>query len=66
MGQYYEQLKTEEWATVMRMEREESSVRAMVRASGRSPSTVSRDLARHRVPGQSYDATRAVTPARAR
>ena len=66
MGKSYEQLKPEERATVMLMEREGSSVRAMARALKRSPSTISREIARHRVQGQSYEATRAGNRARAR
>jgi IS30 family transposase len=66
MGNSYEQLSPEERATVMLMDREGSSVRAMARTLGRSPSTISREIARHAVPGQSYDATHAGTRARAR
>jgi IS30 family transposase len=66
MENSYAQLRPEERATVMLMEREGASVRAMARALGRSPSTISREIARHAVPGQSYDATHAGTRARAR
>lgn len=66
MGKHYEQLKPEERATVMLMDREGSSVRAMARALQRSPSTISREMARHRIEGQPYDATRAGHRARAR
>lgn len=40
----YEQLKPEERATVMRMDRKGSSVRAMARALRRPSSTISREL----------------------
>ena len=66
MGKHYEQLKPEERATMMLMEREGSSGRAMARALRRSPSTISREMARHRVEGQPYDATRAGNRARER
>jgi IS30 family transposase len=66
MGKFYEQLKPEERATVMLMDREGSSVRAMARTLGRSPSTISREIARHRVEGHHYDATKAGTRARER
>ena len=66
MGKQYEQLKPEERATVMLMDREGSSLRAMSRALKRSPSTISREMIRHRVEGQSYDATLAGNRARAR
>jgi transposase, IS30 family len=65
MGTHYEQLKPEERATVMLMDREGSSIRAMARTVGRSPSTISREIARHRVTGQAYDAARAGSRARA-
>ncbi len=66
MGKFYEPLKPEERATVMLMDREGSSVRAMARTLGRSPSTISREIARHRVEGHHYDATQAGTRARER
>ena len=66
MGKHYEQLQPEERATVMLMEREGSSIRAMARTVGRSPSTISREIDRHRVTGHAYDATRAGNRARAR
>lgn len=59
MGKLYEQLKPEERATVMLMEREGSSIRAMARVLERSPSTISREMARHRLAGQTYGACRA-------
>jgi transposase, IS30 family len=65
MGRLYEQLKPEERAIVMLMDREGSSIRAMARVLKRSPSTISREIARHRVVGQSYDASRTGTRARA-
>jgi hypothetical protein len=46
MGKHYEQLKPEERATVMLMDREGSSVRAMSRALKRSASTISREIDR--------------------
>jgi IS30 family transposase len=66
MENSYAQLSPEERATVMLMDREGASVRAMARALGRSPSTISREIARHRVAGQAYDATHAGTRARVR
>jgi DNA-directed RNA polymerase specialized sigma24 family protein len=48
VGKHYEQLKPEERATVMLMNREGSSIRAMSRALKRSPSTISREINRHR------------------
>ena len=44
IGKQYEQLKPEERATVMLMDREGSSVRAMSRALNRPPSTISREM----------------------
>ena len=44
MGKQYEQLKPEERATVMLMEREGSSVRAMSRALNRPPSRISGEM----------------------
>jgi IS30 family transposase len=66
MGKKYEQLKPEERATVMLMRQEGSSLRAVARQLQRSPSSISRELARHRVEGQCYDATVAGQRARAR
>ena len=66
MGKFHEQLKPEERATVMLMDREGSSVRAMARTLGWSPSTISRELTRHRVEGHAYDAAQAGDRARAR
>ena len=66
MGKHYELLKPEERAKVMLMHREGSSVRAMARALRRSPSTISREMAWHRVEGQPYEDARAGTRARAR
>jgi transposase, IS30 family len=66
MGKQYEQLKPEERATVMLMRREGSSLRAVARTLRRSPSSISRELARHRAEGQSYDAVVAGQRARAR
>jgi IS30 family transposase len=66
MGKHYEQLKPEEWAKVMPMNREGSSLRAMSRALKRSPSTISREIDRHRLNGHAYDATQAGDRARAR
>jgi IS30 family transposase len=66
MGKHYEQLKPEERATVMLMNREGSSIRAMSRALKRSPSTISREIDRHRLNGHAYDATQAGDRARAR
>lgn len=50
----------------MLMDREGSSVRAMARTVGHSPSTISRELARPRVEGHHDAATRAGTRARER
>jgi IS30 family transposase len=67
MGKQYEQLKPEERATVMLMRREGSSLRAVARTLRRSPSSISRELARHGVEGdRSYDAVVAGQRARAR
>lgn len=66
MGKQYEQLKPEERATVMVMRRQGSSLRAVARALRRSPSSISRELARHRVDGQAYDAVVAGERARTR
>ena len=52
MGKKYEQLKPEERATVMLMRQEGSSLRAVARQLQRSPSSISRELARHRLEGQ--------------
>jgi IS30 family transposase len=59
MGKHYEQLKPEEWARVMRMNREGPSLRAISRALKRSPSTISREINRHRLNGHAYDAAQA-------
>jgi IS30 family transposase len=59
MGKHYEQLKPEEWARVMLMNREGSSVRAVSRALKRSTSTISREINRHRLNGHAYDAAQA-------
>jgi IS30 family transposase len=56
MDKKYEQLKAEERAVVMVMRREGSSMRAVARTLRRSPSGISRELGRHRVEDQSYDA----------
>lgn len=56
MGKCYEQLKPEKRATVMLMEREGAMARPPL---GRAPSTISRELARHRVTGYPDEATRA-------
>ena len=66
MGKQYEQLKPEERATVMLMRREGLSVRAVARTLQRSPSSISRELARHGVEGPCYDAAVAGQRARAR
>jgi IS30 family transposase len=66
MGKRYEQLKPEERATVMLMRQEGSSMRAVARQLQRSPSSISRELARHRGEGQCDDATAAGQRARAR
>jgi transposase, IS30 family len=50
----------------MLMDRDGSSVRAMSRALKRSPSTISREIDRHRLNGHTYDATQAGDRARAR
>ena len=66
MGKHYEQLKPEDRATVMLMDREGSSLRAMPRTVGRSPSTISREINRHRLCGHAYDASQSGYRARAR
>jgi IS30 family transposase len=66
LGKHYEQLKPEERATVMLMNREGPSLRAMSRALKRSPSTISREINRHRLNGHAYDATIAGDRARVR
>ncbi len=60
MGKCYEQLKPEKRATVMLMEREGAMARPPL---GRAPSTISRELARHRVTGYPDEATRVGTRA---
>lgn len=66
MGKCYEQLKPEERATVMLMRREGSSLRAVAKTLGRSPSTISREWVRHRPEGGHYDAAFAGARARER
>lgn len=66
MGKQYEQLKPEERATVMLMRQEGSSLRAVARQLQRSPSSISRELARHTVGDQSYEAAVAGQRARTR
>jgi IS30 family transposase len=64
MGKQYEQLKPEERATVMLMQREGSSLRSMARILHRSVSTISREITRHTVADNPYDAVVAGNRAR--
>lgn len=66
MGQQYEQLKPEERAIVRLMRREGSSMRAVARTLQRAPSSISRELARHRLEAQPYEAAVAGQRARTR
>jgi len=54
MKKHYEQLKPEERATLMLMRREGASLRAVARELQRSPSSLSREVARHRDPDGVY------------
>lgn len=64
MGKLYEHLKPEERATVMLMQREGSSLRAVARTLNRSPSSISRELRRQGAEGLPYDAAAAGDRAR--
>src|SRR5512143_1305898 len=66
MGKQYEQLKPEERAIVMLMRREGYSMRAVARTLQRAPSSISRELARHRLEDQPYEAAVAGQRARTR
>ena len=71
MGTHYDQLSTEERATIMLMANEGKSLRAMARTLHRAPATISREWRRHippaDAPGRSgYDAKRAGHEARRR
>lgn len=66
MGKEYEQLKPEERATVMLMRQDGFSLRAVARQLQRSPSSISREWARHRGEDQTYDAAVAGYRARSR
>jgi len=66
MKKHYTQLKPEERATLMLMRREGASLRAVARALQRSPSSMSREVARHRDPDGVYTASVAGERARVR
>ncbi|HNG02300.1 MAG TPA: IS30 family transposase [Nitrospira sp.] len=65
MGTNYEHLNAEERATIMLMQGEGCSLRAMARRLHRAPSTISRELERNSEEACSYDARRAGVRARA-
>jgi IS30 family transposase len=66
MKKHYTQLKPEERATLMLMRREGASLRAVARELQRSPSSMSREVARHRDPDGVYTASVAGERARVR
>jgi IS30 family transposase len=66
MKKHYTQLKPEERATLVLMRREGASLRAVARELQRSPSSMSRGVARHRDPDGGYTASVAGERARVR
>ncbi|WP_186044495.1 helix-turn-helix domain-containing protein, partial [Burkholderia gladioli] len=59
MKKMYRHLSAEERATLMTERARHTSVRAIAKLLGRSPSTLTRELARNRADSMLYDATRA-------
>jgi len=64
MKNHYRHLSTTERITLMLMIRQGASLRAVARELNRSPSTLSRELRRHVVDGQPYDAEAAALSSR--
>ncbi|KXS47367.1 IS30 family transposase [Marinobacter persicus] len=64
MNNHYRHLSTTDRVTLMLMMRQGASLRAVARELKRSPSTLSRELRRHAVDGQPYDAQAAALSSR--
>lgn len=62
----YEQLQPEDRMTIASMRQQGRSVRAMARALGRSPSTISRELTRNTPANAAYGSHRVELACRAR
>lgn len=64
MKNHYHHLSTTDRVTLMLMMRQGASLRAVARELKRSPSTLSRELRRHTIDGQPYDAEAAALSSR--